>query len=299
MYTRMLIPLDGSITAEQVIPYARVFARGLRLPVELLTVVDVTPLLTSAERARQFDELAEEESRKNNAYLEGIANRFPESRVNRTVEQGSAAEAIIQKAAADPSTVIAMTTHGRSGIQRWLLGSVAEKVLRATTNPLLLVRAVPDGSVEGEAALKSVVVPLDGSELAEHVLPLVTEIAGKLKMEIVLLRAYTNPYSAFTGSSGKYAVNIDELLASVRDESRNYLKRKMTQLKRQGIEQISYAIEEGLAADTIVSVANRTPRSLVVMCSHGRSGVRRWVLGSVAEIVVRHSSYPVLVMRGR
>ena len=100
--------------------------------------------------------------------------------MKRSVEQGIAPEAIIEKAAVEKSTFIAMTTHGRSGLNRWLLGSVAEKVLRATTNPLLLVRAAHEGKTEGEATLKSIVVPLDGSELAEHALPTVIEIAKNL-----------------------------------------------------------------------------------------------------------------------
>ena len=297
MITRILIPLDGSMTAEQVVPYARTFARGLKLPVELLAVVDAGALLTSVESARLFDNLAEQESHKSKEYLERIAARFAGSRVKRSVEQGSAAEVIIEKAAADKSTLIAMTTHGRSGLNRWLLGSVAEKVLRATTNPLLLVRAVHEGKAEGEATLKSIVVPLDGSELAEHALPTVIEIAKKLRLEVFLFRAYSNPYGSFTGGAGLYAANLDALMASVRDEARNYLEEKMAELGKQGVDELSYLLQEGVAPDEIVSVGSHTPESLIVMGSHGRSGTKRWVLGSVTETVVRHSHGPVLVLR--
>jgi nucleotide-binding universal stress UspA family protein len=297
VFTRLLIPLDGSKTAEQVMPWARRFADSFQLPVELLAVVDVGTLLTSVERARRFDKLVEQESRESKAYFERISGRFVGSRVRRTVEQGSAAELIIDKAAADKSTLIAMTTHGRSGLNRWLLGSVAEKVLRATTNPLLLVRITHDGKVEGEAALKSIVVPLDGSELAETVLPTVTKIAKRLGLEVFLFRAYGNPYSPFVSGGGHYAVNVNELLADVRDEARKYLEEKMAQLRKHGVAEISYLLQEGDAADEIVSVARNTPESLIVMCSHGRSGTKRWVLGSVTETVVRHSISPVLVVR--
>ncbi len=217
--------------------------------------------------------------------------------MKRSVERGTAAQVIIEKAAADKSTLIAMTTHGRSGLNRWLLGSVAEKVLRATTNPLLLVRAVHEGKAEGEATLKSILVPLDGSELADSVLPTVTEIAKKLRLEVFLLRAYANLYGAFGGGSGYYAVNLDELTASVRDEARHYLEEKMVELEKQGVDEMSYLLQEGVAADEIVSMANHTPETLIVMCSHGRSGLERWVLGSVTETVVRHSHSPVLVLR--
>ena len=297
MFTRLLVPLDGSTTAEQILPYARVFARTLKLPVEILAVVDVAGFLTSVEQARKLDNLIQDATREGEKYLEGVAKRFAGSRVKRTVEQGKAADAIIEKATADKTTLIAMTTHGRSGINRWLLGSVAEKVLRATINPLLLVRASPEGKADGEATLKSIVVPLDGSELADNVLPLVTQIAKKLRLEIFLFRAYGNPYSPFISGGGHYAVNVDELLADIRDEARKYLEEKIAQLRKHGVEEISYLLQEGDAADEIVSVANNTPESMIAMCSHGRSGAKRWVMGSVAETVVRHSNSPVLVLR--
>jgi nucleotide-binding universal stress UspA family protein len=86
-------------------------------------------------------------------------------------------------------------------------------------------------------------------------------------------------------------------MKDIRDQARNYLEAKIAELRKRGVEQISYLLQEGVAADEIVSVADHTPESLIVMCSHGRSGVKRWVLGSVAETVVRHSSSPVLVLR--
>lgn len=297
VFTRLLIPLDGSKTAEQVVPWARRFADSFRLPVELLALVDVGALLTSVEKARLFDSVLDQETHKSKKYLEQVAARFSGSRVKRSVEQGKAAEAIIEKAAADKSTLIAMTTHGRSGLNRWLLGSVAEKVLRATTNPLLLVRAHA-GKAEGEAVLRSIVVPLDGSELAEGVLPTVVQIARKLRLEVFLMRAYSNPYSPFISGGGHYAVNVDDLMKDILDQARNYLEAKVAELTKQGVEQISSLLQEGVAVDEIVSVANHTPDSLIAMCSHGRSGVKRWALGSVAETVVRHASNPVLILHG-
>jgi nucleotide-binding universal stress UspA family protein len=133
--------------------------------------------------------------------------------------------------------------------------------------------------------------------LAESVLPSITRLAKELTLEIFLFRAYTNPYSPFTSGSGPYAVNLDQLTASIRDEARNYLEEKLAELGKQGIEEISYLLQEGIAADEIVAVGSHTPDSLIAMCSHGRSGVKRWVLGSVTETVVRHSDSPVLVLR--
>jgi nucleotide-binding universal stress UspA family protein len=178
------------------------------------------------------------------------------------------------------------------------LGSVAEKVLRGAANPLLLVRANEAARTEGEAVLKSVIVPLDGSELAETILPVVEESAKKLQLEVILIRAYAVPYGAYTAGEGFYdPVNLEGFLARLREETIDYLENKTAELKRRGIERVSYVAKEGLSADEIIKFARATPDNLIAMCSHGYSGVKRWVLGSVTETVVRHSGNPVLVLR--
>ncbi|HEX9146196.1 MAG TPA: universal stress protein [Candidatus Binatia bacterium] len=299
MYTRILIPLDGSKTAEQALPYARTLANKLKVPLELMGVIDIAEFAAhiSAEKARYLERIIEQGERSSVDYLKGIAKTFPGLSVICTVEKGTAAETIIDKAAADKGTLITMATHGRSGINRFVLGSVAEKVLRATNNPLLLVRAA-DGAAPGEEArLTSVIVPLDGSELAESVLPAVTELAKKLGLEIVLFRAFNIPYGVYAGADGYYAMNFDQLIADIKDEATAYLETKTEELKGKGVESVSFLVKEGLSADEIISIGRQTPDNLIAMCTHGRSGVKRWVLGSVTESVVRHCGDPVLVIR--
>ena len=299
MYTKMLIPLDGSKTAENVLPYARSLARGLNVPVELIEVIDIAEMAThiSAAKARFLDTLIEDAVRSSEAYLKGVANSVKGAGVKCTVEKGRAAEVIIGKGEADTGALIAMATHGRSGINRWLLGSIAEKVLRGTANALLLIRATEEAKTEGEATLKSIVVPLDGSELAESVLPMVGGLAKKLNLEVLLFRAYNVPYNVYAGGDGYYAIDFDELIAGVRDEARDYLEKKTQEVKKLGVERVSFVAQAGLSADKIISLGRKTPDNLIAMCTHGRSGVKRWVLGSVTETVVRHSGDPVLVIR--
>lgn len=143
MYTRILVPLDGSETAENVLPYARTLAGNLKVPVELIGVIDIAEMAihTAAEKGRYLDTMIEDSVRNSGHYLHGIAMTFPGANVKCTVEKGRAEEVIIEKAGADAGMLITMATHGRSGINRWLLGSVAEKVLRGTANALLLIRA--------------------------------------------------------------------------------------------------------------------------------------------------------------
>jgi nucleotide-binding universal stress UspA family protein len=299
MYTRILIPLDGSKTAEKVLPYARFVAGALKLPIELLAVVDIVEMAThiSADRARYLDTMIEDSVRNSEHYLRGIACAFP-SGTKWTVEKGKAEQLIIETAAADKGTLVTMATHGRSGINRWLLGSVAEKVLRGATNPMLLVRATEEGTTDGVATLKSIVVPLDGSELAESVLPMAATLAKKLYLAVVLFRAYNIPYNAYASGEDYYAANYEELLTAMREEAVDYLEKKTEAVKKLGIANVSYVAKEGFAADEIISLARKSRDNLIAMCSHGRSGVKRWVLGSVTETVVRHSGDPVLVIPG-
>jgi nucleotide-binding universal stress UspA family protein len=191
-----------------------------------------------------------------------------------------------------------MATHGRSGMSRWLLGSVAEKVLRATVNPLLLVRAGEGGTAEAKVKIESIVVPLDTSPLAEAVLPDVIDLAKVLNLHVVITYAFAIPLSAYYGAGDYYSSDYGKLSAQLRDHARNYLEEKVMELKRQGLEKVSSVLLEGSAAEEIIALVRGQSYSILAMCSHGRSGIKRWVLGSVTEKVVRHSGDPVLVIRG-
>ena len=297
MYTKILIPLDGSRTAERVLPFARVLAGTLKIPIELLEVVDVSAVSAhiAADKARYLDALIAEGERASREHLKEVAAEFPGIKVSCSVERGDPADAIIARAAADKGTLIAMATHGRSGVTRWMMGSVAEKVLRGSESPMFLVRADEDVTADGGARIKSIVVPLDGSELAESVLPTVVEVANSMALEVVLCRAYELAASAYYGRED-YLPNYDDMLRELKAEVESYLTKKVELLKRAGLAKVSSVALEGNGADEIVRYSREHPDALVAMCTHGRSGVRRWVLGSVTEKVVRHSGDPVLVV---
>lgn len=296
MYDKILVALDGSQLSETILPYARSFASALKLPVELLHVIDPETLMpTTVEHHRYYDTLTAEREGSGD-YLKRVATSFSDSSsVDFSVEIGKPAEIIVDRAAAQAGALIAMATHGRSGVQRWLLGSVAQKVLHAAANSLLLVRATEEGKGSEAAPLKRVVVPLDGSRLAETVIPQAVELARKMDLEIVLLRAYSLPVPAY--SAEDYAPDLGELWEQIKKEAQEYLEEKVRRLQGQGLERVSTVSVEGFAAEKIINLAQQTPGSLVAMCTHGRTGVGRWVLGSVTDRVVRHSGDPVLVIR--
>jgi nucleotide-binding universal stress UspA family protein len=184
-------------------------------------------------------------------------------------------------------------------MDRWLLGSVAEKVLRGASNPVLMCRPPEDENAAVYPSLRAIIVPLDGSELAETVLPAVVELAKQLDTELILFRAYSIPYSAVVPTEGYYPPIDYELIDNFREEALSYLDKKAEALKQSGVKKVSPLAKEGFAADQIIALAQQTPDSLIAMCTHGRSGLKRWILGSVTETVLRHSGDPVLVIRAR
>jgi nucleotide-binding universal stress UspA family protein len=296
MYTRMLIPLDGSTVAEQVLPYARFLGKALAIPVELLGVVDPEALVALADPAqgRHIDTLVAETMRRTALYLETNARSISGAQVKCSVEKGTPAEVVIEKATADKNALIVMATHGRSGIQRWLLGSVADKVLHGATNHLFLVRSTDQGKTDGEAPLQTVIVPLDGSPLAEQVLPYVLDLTRKMKLKVVLTRAYALPPSVSAEDYGFYSA---DLLDHLEAEARDYLQQKANEINAKGVENVASVVNPGYGAEEIITLGRNTPDNFIAMSTHGRSGIQRWVLGSVTDRVVRHSGDPVLIIR--
>ena len=145
------------------------------------------------------------------------------------------------------------------------------------------------------ATLKRVIVPLDGSELSEGILPYIKELAKQLDLEVTLIRLYGGLSAAGDGFYSPH--QLDASTARRREEAVTYLESKTEEMKRQGLTKISFLEKEGLAAGEILAIARQTPDTMIAMCTHGRSGVQRWALGSVTERVVRHSDNPVLVVR--
>lgn len=296
MYKKILVALDGSQRSEHILPYARSLAKALKIPVELLHAIDLDALMPAviAQQGR-YQEIMAAEQKNNSDYLKKIAGSFSGTAVDCSLEIGRAAELIVDHAAAQAGTLIAMTTHGRSGVKRWLLGSVAEKVLHAATNHVLLARATEESKRIETASLKRIVVPLDGSKLAELALPQAAELARTLALEIVLVRAFNLPAPVY--NADEYMVNLAELLEQVRNEAQAYVEEKTRDLQAQGVKKVSATTVEGFAADKIIDAARKNPGSLIAMSTHGRGGVGRWVLGSVTQRVVRHSDDPVLIVR--
>jgi nucleotide-binding universal stress UspA family protein len=294
MFTRILVPLDGSASAEKALPRARALGRTLGIPTTLITVVETAADLFK-KKDRYLQTHLEAGVRQSEQYLEKTSTTFSGSAIHYTVARGRAEDLIVTNAAAQRGTLIVMATHGRSGFGRWLLGSVTEKVVRGATNPVLVVRANEEISSEGETAADSIIVPLDGSILAESVLPYVVELAKAFDAKVMLLRAYSLKQILF--SFEDYHPDLDELKGELRWEATSYLDERVAELKSRGVADVVCSVIEGDAAETIIETGKGASRALIAMSPHSGSIIKQWVLGSVTEKVLRHASNPVLTIR--
>ena len=206
------------------------------------------------------------------------------------------AEKIIELAEAEGAELVAMSTHGRKMIGRGLLGSVTDKVLHAARLPVMTISPAK-AKVYGDAAksIRNVIVPLDGSELAESVLPYVEGIAAKLSLSVLLVRVlrHGGPFAPYSeGLAYLDDSRIDETLEA---EFTDYLGGVAERFKAKGIK-VAWKIMRGAPAICITDLARETSNNMIALATHGRSGLTRWVLGSVAEGVIRATGDPVLVV---
>jgi nucleotide-binding universal stress UspA family protein len=292
MYNRILVPLDGSQLAEQVLPYVKLLAKGIKCHTDLLQVIQYSPAPTHPRQA--IANLTSETYK----YLKKTAVSLKGSGLTASylVHHGDPASDIVAEAESEPGTLIAMATHGSSGLARWMLGSVTDKVLHATTKPLLVVRVEEQEATTTEAKLENVIVPLDESLLAEQVLPHAVHLARTMGLRIILLRV--TPAAGDYYRTMEYVPgNFGDIAQFVDGQAMEYVHKMGQKLLGEGLPQVEERLLHGHPAEAIVDLARETPHSLVAMTTHGRSGIGRWLLGSVADRVVRHSAGPVLMVR--
>lgn len=224
------------------------------------------------------------------------AAHLPEPlQVECIVELGKPAEIIAGWCGDDRRCLIAMATNGVAGARRWFLGSVTGRVAQTATQPILLVR--PSDQAPANPALKTIIIGLDGSELAERVLPYAKAFAKKLNLAVLLLRAFEIPIDALLMRGADCPQRFAERKAGLQKKAQDYLEVKARQLRDDGIAPVAATILEGSPASALIESAEQHDGSLVAMATHGRSGLNRWMMGSVAEKVVHHAGAPVLLVR--
>lgn len=300
MFQKILVPLDGSPLAQAILPYVMVVAKGFHSRVILFHVAETALDHEAPEQKTYADETMERIRPMAENYLAGVADELREEGIDVETEVvgGRAAAQIVEHADKEDVDLIALSTHGRSGLARWVMGSGVDKILRACEQPVLLVRP-RDESAGGEAAgrLSKIIVPLDGSDAAEAALPFAEELAKTLGLEIILIQVIGIETTVHFGPAAPDSWPVPtDILQRLDVVASGYLKGLAKQFKDKGLT-VQWEVLRGAAGPRIVEFAKETADSLVAMTSHGRSGFRRWVMGSVADEVVRHAGEPVLVMR--
>ena len=310
MYSCVLVPLDGSALAGQVLPYAEMVAKSTGATVLLLRVINRYPseLVRGGMKTSESDDQGgpvpssedwEETLGKINsdaeAYLTEMAAliRSDGVTVDLAVKDGDPVDCILEEADKDAGTLIAMTTHGRSGVGRWLLGSVTDKIVRSGKHPTLITRAQEGGA----HPVNRVVATLDGSALSEQALPHAAALAKALGVGITLLRAApVHPYGeALTDYAP--AQTLQGLSGEITTEAREYLDTKIEEMRSSGVSDVTGSVVIGPPAGVILDEVGETGDKLIAMATHGRAGMSRLLLGSVTDRVVRHSAGPVFVVR--
>lgn len=293
MNAPILVPLDGSLLAEQAIPFAEAFAAASQSPLLLLCASYVSGLPGMDIAEEQVRELADAER-----YLRGVAARLAGHNltIETCVPYGLAGPSIVQEANIRGAQMIAMATHARGSLGRFVYGSVAEEVVRDSSVPVLLLRAWHAGDFYTRLARPgALVVPLDGSALAEAALPMAESLAAMLHAEVVLISAVPSPDIALT-PGGMSAALFPTDRATAEREANAYLERVAVRLRAAGIVATT-VVRTGAPANVVAAVAEERGAALTILTTHGRTGLDRLMLGSVAEAIVRHGATPVLLMK--
>lgn len=289
MYLKVIAPLDGSELAQRALPYAKAVASAFSVPLELVRAVDGGARDAMQYLARVRDDLR----------AEGFA-------ATTTALSGQAGSAVVERARAEPDALVVMSTHGRGGLVRMALGSVTDRVLHTTPNPILIVRAATDSP---EVRINTVVVPLDGSNLAELSLPHAAAMASAWTATVELVYVTTSAEEhrdrisgAVRGRTafGDPQEQMAQEFAQTEGENADaYLERIRLRLALDHPEARTVRTRHVRHDDPARAIIDRTASgaTLVVMTSHGRTGIGRMVLGSVTDQVVRHAHAPVLVVR--
>jgi len=275
---RILVPLDGSTRAEGALPVAERLAQELHRPLLLTRIASLVPFPMAATGApvpaEVYQQMIDDERRAATDYLSQQAQMLQRQglMVETLVEEGDPAAALLSLGAARPIGLIVMTTHGRTGLARVAVGSVAGRLVRDSHIPVLLAPSPDEQNIRVSVqSLGHILAPLDGSPLAESALTVVRQLAGSVARQITLLRVI-----AFTADDPERA----EARRYLEDQARNL----QTQLEGQGCSVSATLVEGVTPGEKIVQFAEEN-NCLVVMATHGRGGLARLALGSVADQV--------------
>lgn len=292
MYKTILVPLDGSLLGERALPVAASLAQIMKAKIVLTQAVQTpnlsTPITDTQVQAMDKTEL----------YLKLKAKELINTglEVEVGVPYASPIDGILDEINLRDVDLVVMTTHGRSGLSRLVYGSVAEAVLSHSPVPVLLIRSsAEDTQILFVEPKPTILVPLDGSSFAEEALPHAMALAQAMSGTIVLLHVYEPPLV----TEMDITIHTDEVSAKLTKEQQkieDYMTAMSHHIRQMGLDSQTI-LRSGDVVQTILEECWSAGASLVVMATHGRTGLRRALFGSVAIDVLRHGALPVMLIR--
>jgi nucleotide-binding universal stress UspA family protein len=302
MFRSILVPLDGSKFAEAALPIAESIARRAGASLEIVRSHEPFEPEHPADcwmpRYDPDEEAAHEAQEQ--AYLDATVNTLQEKSsisVKSALVSGAVVSGVLKRARACAADLIVMATHGRGPVGRFMLGSVADKLLRHASIPVLFVRSGDDSQPLTAPDFNHILIPLDGSVLAECALPPAIAIGHLADARITLLRAVERGYQPFGHAAEKdrNQVRHDENEQRILDAAR-YLEKIAARLRLES-PRVEKIVLEGEADGAILQESTARKVDLIAMATHGRGGIKRLLLGSVADKVIRSATTPVLAYR--
>jgi nucleotide-binding universal stress UspA family protein len=308
MIRSILVPLDGSTFGEHALPLAAALARRAGAVLHLVHVHQLVPPATVAGVA-VMDTIDLHLRQDEQAYLADVARRVAEKgpiTVKTALIDGEVVSLLHQHASLVSADLVVMSTHGRGAMGRFWLGSVADDLVRETPLPVLLVRPQEGkADFQRESQLKSIVVPLDGSPLAEQVLEPALAVGKLFDAALTLVRVdrpvvrptYLPEGSSILGLTHSVLEQVQELQHRAQEESQKYLEGVAAKLAARGFRVHTRVVIDEQPAAGILLEAQARHADLIALETHGRRGLSRLIRGSVADKIVRSGIVPVLLHR--
>jgi len=303
MLNQLMVTLDGSSFGEQALPFARAIAGKTGASVNLSHVSCCEPptdLLQNTPfqyEGVSMESYMEKHAEQQRAYLlereAALKAELPDNRICSALLEGYVTVALERHAREMGADLIIMTTHGRTGVSRAWLGSVADSLVRNSNFPLMVIRPLEDGESFPEVHFHHFLVPLDGSEVGEAILPPAMDLGKAVGARFTLLHVVSPQVTL----GARVAPLPAGQVAQRQERAEAYLRGVAERIEDAGIE-TQWRIESHFApARAILKVAEEEGADLVAIATHGYTGVKRAILGSVTDKVLRGAQWPLLLKR--
>ena len=298
----ILVPLDGSKLAECVLPHVIAMARSFTTEIRLLRILEKNQVGISS----QLFDLVNWQIKKTKAtiYLEEIKSRLEKLgvRVEAIVLEGLVSEAISEYAQTGGVKLIILSSHGHHGLTQWGISSTTQKIILSASSSVFITRAhhqdISSDIISTNLLYQHILVPLDGSQRAEHVLPIVSQIAQVQKPEIHLVHVVQTPEMARRMPPAREDIDlVNHMVARNRIEAGNYLDQIKSRLVMQGISVQTHLIISDHAAEALHQIVDQEQIDLVTFSAHGYSGKHQWPYGSVVNNFIMYGKVSLLIVQ--